>query len=70
MEKDKVLEVYPLTTLQSNSGWYVGSMCLVEITYDDGETETMVQPYERQSHYMDTREQAERYLSVIDPGEE
>ncbi len=70
METDKILEVYPLEPLKSNAGWYVGSMCLVEITYDDGETETMVQPYERQSHYMDTREQAERYLSVIDPGEE
>ena len=70
MCKEKIVEVFPLQPLQSNEGWYVGSMCQVEITYDDGTTETMMQPYERQSHYMDTKDAALRYLSVIDPGAE
>ena len=70
LAEEKIVEVFPLEPLQSNEGWYVGSMCQVEITYDDGTTETMMQPYERQSHYMDTKDAALRYLSVIDPGEE
>ena len=70
LAEEKIVEVFPLEPLQSNEGWYVGSMCQVEITYDDGTNETMMQPYERQSHYLDTQDAALRYLSVIDPGEE
>ena len=70
LAEEKIVEVFPLQPLQSNAGWYVGSMCQVEITYDEGTTETMMQPYERQLHYMDTKDAALRYLSVIDPGEE
>jgi len=64
---DKIIEVFPLEPLQSAAGWYAGSLCKVEITYDDGETEIMVQPYDRQSHYMDTKVEAQRYVDVINP---
>ena len=64
---DKIIEVFPLQPLQSAAGWYAGSLCKVR----DGETgEVMVQPYDRQSHYMNTKEEAARYVAAINPDEE
>jgi len=61
---DKIIEVFPLEPLQSAAGWYAGSLCEVR-DYETGEV--TIEPYDRQSPYMDSKEEAQRYVDVTNP---
>tara|TARA_R110002074_G_C12313075_1_gene646222 strand:- start:516 stop:713 length:198 start_codon:yes stop_codon:yes gene_type:complete len=59
--EDRIVEILPMEPLRSAAGWYAGSMCKVK----DETGEIMVEPYDRQSHYMASKEEAQRYVNLL-----
>ena len=61
---DKVLKVSGPKVMQSAAGFYVGSDCLTELTYDDGDKQIITEPYDRYTGYYATKKEATYVLEV------
>tara|TARA_R110002020_G_scaffold439159_1_gene649649 strand:- start:56 stop:250 length:195 start_codon:yes stop_codon:yes gene_type:complete len=60
----EIISISELKPMMSGAGWYVGQTCMVK----DMETgEEWEEPYDRQSYYVDTEEEAKRIFKLINP---
>lgn len=62
--EDKVLEISTPKVMQSAAGFYVGTSCQTELTYDDGEKQIITEPYDRYTGYYATEAEAKYVLEV------
>lgn len=60
---EEILSMSGPSVMQSAAGYYVGESCVTKYTYEDGETMTITEPYDRYSGYFASKELAEAYLS-------
>lgn len=61
---EEILSMSGPKVMQSAAGYYIGESCVTKYTYEDGETMTITEPYDRYTSYYATREQAEYVLEV------
>ena len=60
-----IIKILPVEALRSAAGWYAGSLCEVK----DETGEVRVEPYDRQSEYMDTEAEAQQRVDHLMEGE-
>lgn len=61
---DKVLKVSEPKVMQSAAGFYVGSECLTELTYANGDKQIITEPYNRYTGYYATKKEATELLEM------
>ena len=60
----EIISILELKVMRSGAGWYAGHFCLVK----DMETgDIWEEPYDRQSHYVGSEEEAKKLLKLINP---
>lgn len=65
LEENKTY-VSPLGVCQSAAGYYAGRWCVSHETYADGESDWLAEPWDRQSGYFSTAEDAARYVAYLE----
>ena len=59
---EEILSMSGPKVMQSAAGYYVGESCVTKYTYEDGQTMTIEEPWDRYSGYFAEKELAELYL--------
>tara|TARA_B100001057_G_scaffold500814_1_gene618037 strand:- start:212 stop:430 length:219 start_codon:yes stop_codon:yes gene_type:complete len=59
---EEILSMSGPKVMQSAAGFYIGESCVTKYTYEDGESMTIEEPWDRYTEYFATKEAAENIM--------
>ena len=61
---EEILSMSGPKVMQSAAGFYIGETCVTKYTYEDGESMTIEEPWDRYTPYFATAEEAAEVLEM------